>query len=84
MHAESTTPQLTPEQVNGLAAPGTGTQTNPATGMLLAVGDQAQYTHGRNDVWTTELDWLGFGLDAEDIDPLGDTSLVYRDVNGLL
>jgi RHS repeat-associated protein len=81
--ADGTTLQLTPEQVNGLAAPGTGTQSNPAASVLLAAGDQAQYTDGRNNVWTTEMDWLGFGLDTADLDPLGDASLTYRDVNGL-
>jgi RHS repeat-associated protein len=81
--ADLTTEQLTAEQMNGLAAPGTGTANNPATAMLLAAGDQASFTDPNNQVWTIGLDWLGFGLDTADIDPIGDASLNYLDANGL-
>jgi YD repeat-containing protein len=81
--ADNTTAQLTAQQMNGLAAPGTGTVSNPAPAVLLATGSQAQYTDPRNNVWTTGLDWLGFGLSTADIDPLGNVALTYRDANGL-
>jgi RHS repeat-associated protein len=80
---DSTTASLAPLQINGLATPGTGTSGNPATAVLLATGDQAQYTDPASNVWTTGLDWLGFGKDVQNADPLSDTSLIYRDSNGL-
>jgi YD repeat-containing protein len=80
---DGTTEQLTAEQMNGLAAPGTGTPTNPATAVLLATGDQAQFTDANNNVWTMGLDWLGFGLPVATIDPLGDAALTYINSNGL-
>ncbi len=82
--SDNTTEQLTAEQMNGLAAPGTGTPSNPATAVLLATGDQAQFTDANTKIWTTGLDWLGFGLNAADIDPLGDASLNYVNANGLV
>jgi len=81
--ADNTTEALTAEQMNGLAASGSGTSSNPATAVLRATGDQAQYTDANDQVWMTGLDWLGFGLDTADSDPLGNTSLIYRDANGL-
>jgi RHS repeat-associated protein len=81
--ADGTTESLTAEQMNGLAAPGTGTPTNPATSILLAAGDQAQFTDANNNIWTDGLDWLGFGLPVATIDPLGDAALTYIDSNGL-
>jgi YD repeat-containing protein len=81
--ADSSTEKLTAMQMNGRAAPGTGTPSNPATALLLAAGDQAQFTDPNSNVWTTGLDWLGFGLPVLAADPLGDTALVYRDTNGL-
>jgi hypothetical protein len=53
MQADSTRLQLAPEQFNGLAAPGTGTPSNPADSVLTAVGDRALYTDGRGNPWTT-------------------------------
>ena len=63
--------------------PGSGTPTNPATAVLLATGDQAQFTDANNNLWTTGLDWLGFGLPVATIDPLGDAALTYINSNGL-
>jgi len=74
---DGSTEALTAEQMNGLAAPGTGNSNNPATSVLLATGDQAQFTDANDNVWTTNFDWLGFGTDVEDSDPLGDTTLTY-------
>ena len=50
---------------------------------MLAAGDQAQFTDGNSHVWTTGLDWLGFGLDVQDSNPLGNTTLTYINPNGL-
>ena len=80
--ADSTTEQLTALQMNGLAAPGTGTATNPAPAVLAAAA-QASYTDPRKNVWTARLDWLGFGQAAQAQDPLADTLVDYRDGNGL-
>ncbi len=80
---DNSTESLIAEQMNGLAAPGTGTSANPAPAVLLATGDQAQFTDGNNNVWTTNLDWLGFGLDVQDGNPLGNTTLTYINTNGL-
>ena len=81
--ADGSTEQLAAEQMNGLATPGTGSSGDPAAAVLRATGDQAQFTDANDDVWVTSLDWLGFGLDTLDADPLGDTSVIYRDANGL-
>ncbi len=77
--ADGTMLALVPEQVNGLAPSGSSN----VRAALLAVGDQAQYTDARSNVWTTELDWSGFGRDIQNIDPLSDVSFTYRDTNGL-
>jgi RHS repeat-associated protein len=77
--ADSTTEKLTFEQLNGLAATGSSN----VTAVLLATGAQALFTDPRNNVWTSQLDWLGFGLDSSDIDPLSDPTLIYRDTNGM-
>ncbi len=77
--ADSTTEKLTAMQMNGWAAAGSSN----VTAVLLATGDTAQFTDGNNNVWTTGLDWLGFGSDTADIDPLGDAALSYRDTNDL-
>ncbi len=81
---DGSTTSLAFEQLGGLKASSfnqLGINSIPA--VLLAVGDQATYKDPRGNVWTTELDWLGFGLNTEDIDPLGDAALTYRDTNGL-
>jgi RHS repeat-associated protein len=77
--ADNTTLKLDFQQLNGLAASGSSN----VTGVLLATGAQAQLTDPRNNVWTTEMDWLGFGLDTENIDPLANPALTYRDTNGM-
>jgi YD repeat-containing protein len=80
---DNTTEQLTPMQMQGFAAQGTGTSSaNPATS-VLAVQGFANYTDPRNDVWQTYLDWLGFGLEQQASDPLGDMSITRHDANGL-
>ena len=81
--ADTTTEQLTAVQINGLATPGTGTSSNPATAVLLATGDEALFTDPSGNVWPTGLDWTGFGRSVQDADPLGNTSMIYRDANSL-
>jgi YD repeat-containing protein len=80
---DNSTEQLAPGYLQGLAAAGTGTSTNPATPVLAAQA-QASYTDGRNNVWTTRLDWLGFGQALQASDPLSDMTVQYRDANGLV
>jgi YD repeat-containing protein len=79
---DSNTESLTAVQLQGLAAPGTGTQVNPATA-VLAAASTANFTDPRSNAWATELDWLGFGAPTSQADPLADTALTYRDSNGL-
>jgi RHS repeat-associated protein len=79
---DGTSEALAPYQAMGLPAFGTGTQGNPATAVLLAQA-QALYTDPRLHVWTSALDWLGFGTTVQSADPLGDTTLDYRDPNDL-
>ncbi len=79
--ADSTTELLTAEQMNGIPASGTGTQSNPATPVLAAQA-QASFTDPNNNIWNTNLDWLGFGDTTQGTDPLGDMSVIYRDANG--
>ena len=73
---------LEPVQANGLAGPGSGTTSNPAPAALMA-GAAALYTDPDGQTWTTFLDGLGMGQAIQQVDPLGDTSLTYRDANGL-
>ncbi len=68
-----------PMEVNGLAV---GTSTN-ASAPLLAYGDQARFYDANSNPWATGIDWLGFGQDVQDLDPLGDAALTYVDPNGL-
>jgi RHS repeat-associated protein len=79
---DSTTESLTPVQLQGMASPGTGTQSNPAPA-VLAAASTANFTDPRSNVWATELDWLGFGVPTSQADPLADTALTYHDGNGL-
>jgi RHS repeat-associated protein len=79
--ADSTTELLTAEQMNGIPASGTGTQSSPATPVLAAQA-QASFTDPRNNVWNTNLDWLGFGEATQASDPLGDMGINYVDANG--
>src|SRR5713226_6642792 len=80
--ADSTTMLLTPVELQGIPASGTGTQSNPAT-PVLAVAALAAYTDPRNNIWNTNLDWLGFGAASQATDPLSDLANIYRDANGL-
>jgi RHS repeat-associated protein len=80
--ADNTTESLTAVQGEGLPASGTGTQSNPAPAVLAALAT-ANYTDPNSQVWSTALDWLGFGLVTSAADPLADTTLSYRDPNGL-
>src|SRR5207244_11219698 len=67
---DSTSLALTPVQLNGVPASGTGTSGNPATAVLLAASPAA-FTDGNSHVWKTYLDGLGFGLPVNGADPLG-------------
>jgi YD repeat-containing protein len=80
--ADSTTMLLTPVELQGVPAAGTGTQSNPAT-PVLAVAALAAYTDPRSNIWNTNLDWLGFGEPSQQTDPLSDLANAYRDANGL-
>jgi RHS repeat-associated protein len=79
---DGTSESLTAMQLQGFPASGTGTQGNPATAVLAAAGGAA-FTDPRSNVWTTGLDWLGFGVPTSQADSLGDTALTYRDTNAL-
>jgi RHS repeat-associated protein len=79
---DATTESLTPVQLQGMATPGTGTSGNPAPG-TLAVASSANFTDPRSNVWTSALDWAGFGAATNQADPLGDTVLTFRDGNAL-
>jgi RHS repeat-associated protein len=80
--ADATTETLTPLQLQGLVPNGSGTQQNPATSVLAAQA-LASYTDARNNSWQTRSEWLGFGRATQRVDPLSDTSVIYRDTNAL-
>ncbi|HTU88465.1 MAG TPA: hypothetical protein VMF69_00055, partial [Gemmataceae bacterium] len=75
---DSSTLGLIAMQMNGWAAAGSSN----VTAVLLAAGDTAQFTDGNGNVWLTGMDWLGYGQDVADIDPLGDASLSYINTGG--
>jgi YD repeat-containing protein len=79
---DSTSEQLSALQMQGLVAPGSGTQSNPASPVLAAQA-QATDTDPRNNAWQIRLDWLGFGRSGQALDPLSDMTVNYRDANGL-
>jgi RHS repeat-associated protein len=79
--ADSSTLLLTPLELQGIPASGTGTQGSPATSVLAAQATAA-YTDARSNIWNTSMDWLGFGEPSQQSDPLGDLSNTYRDANG--
>jgi RHS repeat-associated protein len=79
---DGTTEQLTALQLQGLAVPPSGSQSNPAA-PVLAVEALADYTDPRGNAWQTRLDWLGFGQASQAADPLGDMAVVHRNANGL-
>jgi len=80
--ADASTDQLSALQMQGLVPSGSGTSGSPATPVLVAQA-QATYTDPRSNAWPDRLDWLGFGTATQQIDPLGDTAVTYRDANGL-
>jgi hypothetical protein len=69
-------------QANGLAAPGTGTSSNPAPATLWAASF-AVFTDGNGHQWTAYVDSLGYGTPVEQVDPLGDTSISEINSSGL-
>jgi YD repeat-containing protein len=79
---DGTTLALTPVQLQGMPPAGTGTQSSPAPAVLWATAP-ANFIDGRGNTWATYLDGLGFGHPVSQADPLGDTSLTFRDINGL-
>jgi len=80
--ADASTDQLSALQIQGLVPSGSGTSGSPATPVLVAQA-QATYTDPRSNAWPDRLDWLGFGTATQGIDPLSDTTVTYRDANGL-
>ncbi|MEX2120071.1 MAG: RHS repeat-associated core domain-containing protein [Pirellulales bacterium] len=79
---DTTTEQLTPLQIRGLAQSPYGTQGNPAIA-VLAVEATASYTDPRSNVWQSRHDWLGFGLATAAADPMAHNSVVHVTSNGL-
>jgi RHS repeat-associated protein len=78
---DGTTESFSPVQTQGLAA---SVGDSPQTTNAVMLGQAAaNYTDPRNNIWSTYLDWLGFGQPTEYIDPLNDTSIIHRDPNGL-
>jgi YD repeat-containing protein len=69
---QSVTEQLTAVQMAGLAG-----------AVALAAQGQATFTDGNGHAWQTYLDWLGYGRSTQQIDPLNNQSLGYRDSNAL-
>jgi len=80
--ADASTDLLSALQMQGLVPSGSGTSGSPATPVLVAQA-QATYTDPRSNAWPDRLDWLGFGTATQQIDPLGNTAVTYRDANGL-
>jgi RHS repeat-associated protein len=81
--------QLTPVQKVGLALPASGPPPfgggANGTGPAITAAAVASYQvgSGTQPIWTTGLDWLGFGRPVTPADPLLDTGVWPRDVNGL-
>ena len=75
--------QIRSAQSQTLPVSGTGTTLSPAL-PLLAVNYQAEVTDGRDNLWKTELDTLGFGLAVSRVDPLGNTTVLERNSQGWL
>ena len=75
--ADSSTESLTPAQVRGLPATGTGTSSSPATA-YLATEVQATYTDPNGQDWLTRFDWVGYGVATQATDPLGNETVIYR------
>jgi YD repeat-containing protein len=79
---DGSTESFTAQQSFGLAASGSGTSSSPAPA-TLAASAVSSYVDGNGHTWVSYLDGLGFGTPIEQIDPLGDTTLTYRDANDL-
>ncbi|MEX2118566.1 MAG: RHS repeat-associated core domain-containing protein [Pirellulales bacterium] len=79
---DTTTEQLTPLVIRGLAQAPYGTQGNPAIA-VLAVEATASYTDPRANVWQSRHDWLGFGLATASADPMAHNAVVHVTPNGL-
>jgi YD repeat-containing protein len=79
---DDTQEHLTAAQVVGLVAPGSGTAGDPALA-VLAGQMFASYTDANENTWNTRLDDLGFGLATQKTDPLGDTTYIVRNTDGL-
>jgi YD repeat-containing protein len=77
---DETTEALTAVQMQGLTDG--GSEESPAA-PVLAVQASANYTDPRGHLWETYTDWLGFGLEQQAIDPLGDMAVAQHDPNGL-
>jgi RHS repeat-associated protein len=81
--------QLTPVQKVGLALPSSGPpppgggNNGTAPGLVGAAVASYQVGSGTQPIWTTGLDWLGFGRPVTPADPLLDSGVWPRDVNGL-
>src|SRR5262249_53221406 len=77
-------PDGTTETVSPLVQQGLGnlTYVNPVPPVLAAQA-QSTYTDPRGNSWKNSYDWLGFGRATQAVDPLTDTTVTYRDGNGL-
>ncbi|HEY7310953.1 MAG TPA: RHS repeat-associated core domain-containing protein [Gemmataceae bacterium] len=79
--ADGTFVGLMPRQTLGLPEFNLGSFGAPAN--PAGLGEDARYTDQNNKTWTTGMDWLGFGEDVQDDDPLGDVAFTNLDPNGL-
>jgi YD repeat-containing protein len=70
-------------QMVGLAAPGYGTELDPAPA-VLAGPVFATYTDPNENTWSWRLDDLGFGLATQTTDPLSNTTNLVRNADGLI
>src|SRR5262249_39469680 len=77
-----TAEKLSAWQLQGLPEPPLGTQAFPAP-PTLAAGARAQDTDPRGNVWQSRFDWLGFGQVSQELNPLANMAVQYRDANGL-
>jgi YD repeat-containing protein len=82
LQADNASAALTPRQTIGLPETNlggsAGSPANPA-----GLGEDTLYTDQNGKTWTIGQDWLGFGLDVQDDDPVGDVAFTDIDTNGL-